>query len=126
MALQQITFTTKEDRLTNSLEDKYKVTAADMNEIKTKFNAVVAALESARQRLVFNVVAGDFTGGYIDIAQAAGLTADTDIFVYSNEGSGTLMSEGTDPADGYVFATGNGRFTMTPGSYRIVIFKPLS
>lgn len=126
MALAQITYTDKEDRLTNSLADKYKVVAADMNEIKTVVNAVVAAFANLRQRLVYNVVAGDFSGGYVDIAAAATLTADTDIFVYTNEGSGTLLSEGTGPAAGYVFASGNGRFTMTPGNYRIVIFKPIS
>lgn len=122
----KIAFENKEDRLTNSLATKYKVVAADMNEIKTSVNALYDFMDNLRQQVVEIVVAGDFSGGYVDIAAAAGLTADEDIFVYTNEGSGVLLTEGTGESDGYVFATGNGRFTMTPASYRIVIFKPLS
>lgn len=122
----KILFADKEDRITNSLADKYKVTASDMNAIKESVNALYDFMDNLRQRVVVTLVAGSFSGGYVDVAAAAGLTADSDIFVYTDEGSGTLLSQGTGPAAGYVFASGNGRFTMPPGNYRIVIFKPLS
>lgn len=123
MALTLITFTDKEDYRTTDLDPKYRVVAADMNEIKTKVNAVITALNTNfRQRIVVNITASDFTGGYYDNANAVGLTAGTDIIVMSNEGSGTLLRPGNE----YTFDDELGRFTMDRGAYSITIYKPLS
>lgn len=122
--MDKITYTDKVDRDVTSVPAVNKVVAADMNEIKTKFNALIDALANARQIIRVKISASDFTGSYYDNSNAVGLTAETDIQVFSNDGSGVLLNEGT--GKGYQFNGTLGRFTMDRGNYIIVIFKPLA
>ena len=125
MALTPITFTDKEDRETSPYDEKYIVKAANMNEIRTVVNAIVTALNTyLRQRIVLNITSSDFTGGYYQNSNLVGLTADSDFFVHTNEGSGVLLTEGS--GKGYTYNSTLGRLTMPAEKYRITIYKPLS
>lgn len=126
MALSSITFADKENRDITGVPANQKVTAADMNEIKTKFNALITALAGAVKIIRVKIGTSDFTGGYYDNSNAVGLTPETDLLVFTNEGSGVLLSEGTASDDGYSFNGTLGRFTMDPGNYLIIILKPIA
>ena len=125
MALDLITFTDKQDRETSPYPEQYIVTAANINEIKTKVNALIAAVNThLRQRIVRNITSADFSGGYYQNSNLVGLTADSDFFVHTNEGSGVLLTEGA--GKGYTYNSVLGRLTMPAEKYRITIYKPLS
>lgn len=124
MAISKITYTTKEDRDVTSVPANQKVSAADMNELKTKFNALVDALDGAVRPIRVKITASDFSGSNYDNANAVGLTAETGVQVFTNDGSGTLLNEGA--GNGYVFTPALGRFTMDRGNYIIVIYKPIT
>mgnify|MGYP003463041408 CR=1 FL=1 len=122
MALEQIDYADKVDNRTTSIPANQRVIADDMNQIKTKFNALVTAVSTyLRQRIRVNITASDFTGGYYTNTNAIGLTPDVDVIVQSNDGSGVVLKSG----DGYVFDAALGKFTMDRGNYTITIYKPL-
>lgn len=122
-ALELITFETKEDNRTNDLPAKYKVVAADMNEIKTKLNAAITRInETLRERIRVNITSASFTGGYYANTNLIGLTPDEDFYVCTNGGSGVFIKNN----DGYTFSAELGRITMDPDFYSITIYKPLA
>lgn len=64
------------------------------------------------------ITAADFTGNDYTNAALVGKTADIDFLVYSDGGSGTLMSS----PGGYTFDDTTGTISTIPDNYRIIIY----
>lgn len=119
-----ITYATKEDRRTTALPGKNIVVAADMNEIKAKFNDLLTALGDVRIRIPLTLTSASFDGNDYQNPNMVNLTsAHFDLF--SNDGAGVKLKEG-EPATGgaFTFNTATGTITTTPGNYQLIIFKP--
>lgn len=61
------------------------------------------------------ITSADFSGSDYTNALLSGLTADEDFFLFSNDGSGTLLKVN----DGYTFS--GTTITTTAGNYRLLI-----
>ena len=113
----EITYDTKEDRRTSSVPEKNKVTASNMNEIKTSVNALYALVAQVYSPKAVVITAADFAGSNYVNTQLIGKTPQVDFNVYSNSGSGVLLKY----LDGYAFAIMTGTLTMDAGDYVIVL-----
>ena len=120
----RITFDDKEDRLEQPYQRKNLVIGADVNEIKASVNALYDLMGQIKKPIVYSITSTDFTGPYFTKTDTVGLTPMVDFQLYSNEGSGVLLSEGT--GKGYSFNAALGRITTDSGNYILIIFKPLS
>jgi len=122
-----ISFDDKQDRQTNSLDRKYKATAADFNDLKGRFNDLLAYLQNnVTQTIRVKIEAADFNGTYYENADLAGLTPDVDFQLFTDNGSGTLMNYTGDADDGYNFDSATARIYTYAGSYLLIIHKPIS
>lgn len=120
----KITFADKETYTAVPGAEKYKLTAANTNEIKNSVNALYDLMALLKAPIVYSITAADFTGGYFTKTDTIGLTPGTGFQLYTNEGSGTLLNEGA--GKGYVFNPALGRITTDIGNYILIIFKPLT
>lgn len=122
-----ISYTDKQDRNISAIPDQYKVIAADMNEIKDKFNDLLTYLAAnVKQTIVVKVIAADFSGNNYTNANLVGLTPDVDFQLITNNGSGTLMTFTGDPEDGYNFNATTATITVLQDNYLLIIHKPIS
>jgi len=122
-----INYTDKQDRNISAVADEYKVVAADMNQIKTKFNDLLTYLSSnVKQTIVVAITSADFDGNDYENANLVGLTPETDFQLISNNGSGTLLKFTGDPEDGYDFDAPSATITTIADNYLLIIHKPIS
>lgn len=115
----KITFEQKEDRYTLPGDRKYKVVAADINEIKQSVNEIWDLLAYLRQRIRVNITSSDFSGNYYANSNLVNLTPDVDFVVNTNGGSGVALRVN----DGYTFNATLGRIYMDAADYSITIYK---
>lgn len=65
-----------------------------------------------------SVTSTSFSGGTYQNDALIGLVADTDFWLFSDNGSGVLLKVN----DAYTFNSGTGTITTSPDSYRLLIF----
>lgn len=118
----KITYTNKEDRRVVDVPDINRVTAADMNEIKTSVNALYDLVDLAYIPVNISITSGDFSGSTYTNILLIGKTPQTDFNVFTNEGSGVLLLA----SDGYTFDDETGTLTMEAGNYIIQVWKKLT
>lgn len=118
----KITYTAKEDRRTVDVPEVNKVTAANMNEIKTSVNALYDLVAQVLIPTSFAITSADFAGDTYTNAMLVGKTPVTGFNVFTNDGSGVLLKYN----DGYTFNSGTGTITTPAGNYRIEIYVPLT
>ena len=94
-----------------------------MNQIKNAINAIETKITSKCKEKIAKVLTNaSFSGKNYTDSDLVGLTADTDFFLYADDGGGTLLKVN----DGYTFNQTLGRITTDAGNYRLVIFKAIS
>lgn len=124
----KVTFTNKVDLRTTAVLPINKVVAADMNEVKAGINALYDMFASLKWAKPIKLTSASFSGGqYTNATDLATLTADTDFWLFSDEGAGTLLKAGALAAGaGYEFNSTLGRITCPPGNYRLLVFKSVT
>ena len=122
MAAGKITYTDKADRRTTSVDPTNKVVAADMNEIKTKFNALCDIVDQLRKPVVYVITSANFSGSNYQNSELVNKTPMEDFKVFTNGGSGVLIKE---EDGGFSFVGATGTLTMTPDNYLIEVYKQL-
>lgn len=116
---------TKQDYYSTAISPQYKLTAAELNALVDAVKAIRTKLnDDVRIVKPFTITPASFSGGYYDNAECVGLTPDIDFVLFSNEGSGAKLRAGTGEA--YQFNSGQGRFTMDPGNYYLLLFKRIT
>jgi hypothetical protein len=116
-----ITYEDKVDYVTNPLPAHQKAQASDFNQLKEAINNMYAALQANNGVINKALTSSNFTGGYYDDSDLVGLTPQVDFQLFTNDGSGTLLS----PSSGYTFDGAQGRITTEAGNYVLKIFKPI-
>lgn len=117
----KITYDDKEDNQVSPLTEKYKVTANNMNEIKTSVNALYDMLASHSTPIVIDITSANFSGNNYTNSNLVDLTSNQFLLI-TNGGSGVVLKEG----DGFTFASAIGRITTDPEDYKLIIFKPIT
>lgn len=115
-----ITYTNKVDNRTSSLAEVNKVTAANMNEIKTSVNVVYS---NAARVSNTAIAAGDFSGSvYTNLPLLGWLTVYTSLNIWSLD-TGNILKNTTD----FSYNSGTGAITMVAGAgnYLIQVVLPL-
>lgn len=116
----EITYADKSDRREFSdVPENEKVVAANMNELKTKFNALSAKVDALRNPSIVTITDADFSGSYYQNTLLIGLTPATDFKLFTNGGSGTIL-----PESAFAFSAELGRITIEAGDYVLLITKP--
>jgi len=121
----KIIFANKEDNQVSPLDEKYKVTADNMNEIKASVNALYDMLASPStpiiSPIVIDITSANFSGSNYTNSNLVDLTSNQFLLI-TNGGSGVVLKEG----DGFTFASAIGRITTDPEDYKLIIFKPIT
>ena len=118
----KITFTNKEDNRVLDLPEINKVTASNMNEIKTSVNALYDLLDLVYYPKSVVISASDFDGNAYINTELIGMSGGVDFNVFTNAGSGVMLKLD----DGYTFNSGTGTITTDPDDYVIQYYKKLT
>lgn len=116
----KITYTNKVDKRITNVPEKNKVTAANMNEIKTSVNSIYDLLQNAVIPISFAITSSDFDGDTYTNTMLVNKVAMTDFYIMANNGSGTLLS--IKPSE---FNSNTGTLTIQPDNYYITIYKKI-
>ncbi|MBP6659711.1 MAG: hypothetical protein KA174_03470 [Chitinophagales bacterium] len=116
----KITYTNKVDKRVTNVPEKNKVTAADMNEIKTSVNEIYDLLQNAVIPTSFAITESDFDGDIYANSLLVNKTPMSDFYVIANNGSGTLLSITSEN-----FNSNTGTLTILPDNYYITIYKKI-
>lgn len=119
--MNKITFTDKEDRRTTNVPAINKITAADMNEIKSVVNAIVDKLTVVKIPKSLVITSSDFEGNAYTNTELIGKSPQIDFNLTTNSGSGTLLKYN----DGYTFNAQTGTITTEAENYRLDYYKNL-
>lgn len=115
----RITFTAKVDRRTQNVPDENRVTAADMNMIKSSVNALYDLMDTIRKPIIKTLTSASFSGSNYQDSDLVGMTGYFDLF--TNDGSGVLLKLN----DGYTYNATTGTITTDAGNYILKIYKPV-
>ncbi len=116
----KITYANKVYRRTTDVPEIYKITAGNMNEIKTSVNSLYDLLQNAVIPISFAITSADFDGDIYTNTLLVDKVAMTDFYVMANNGSGTLLS--IKPSE---FNSNTGTLTILPDNYYITIYKKI-
>lgn len=127
MATSRPTFGNKVDRQTQAGERINLVIADDVNQLKAAIIALYDMFETVTVRTCIPITPALFTGPYYQNSKLIGLTPDVDFRLFTNDGSGTLLtSDDTDSTEGYVFDPVLGKLTMGIQNYSLEIYTPVT
>lgn len=127
MASSRPTFDDKVDRQTQAGDRINLVIADDMNQLKAAIIALYNMFETVNVRTCIPVTPAMFTGPYYQNSKLVNLTPDVDFRVFTNDGSGTLLTyDNTDDARGYLFDPATGRLTMNIQNYSLEIYTSVT
>lgn len=120
-SVQQITYKNKVERRTNDTAEEYKITAADMNEIKKVVNSIVSKLSFAKIPKSINITSADFEGNIYINQELIGKTPYVDFNLWNNDGTGILLKN----VDDYTHNSQTGAITISSGEYLLMYYKNL-
>jgi len=130
MATSRPTFDNKVDRVEQPYARINKVIADDMNQLKAAIIALYDMFETVQVRTCIALTPAMFTGPYYQNSKLINLTPDVDFRLFTNDGSGTLLSwdeEGYGDG-GYIFTPETGRISGVDvsGNYSLEIYTPVT